>query len=85
MQADFQGTRYSSTLAAFRDIISTEGVVGMWRGAGPTCARAAVGAMTELPVYDEIKTQLLARKLTNEGIATHLTAGKLHINCAQSK
>lgn len=54
MQADSAGTRYRSTTAAFVEIFRTESLAGMWRGATPTCARAAVGAMTELPVYDEV-------------------------------
>lgn len=51
----------------------------MWRGTGPTCARAAVGAMTELPVYDEIKTRLLEQQYYTDGFQLHtvsaLTAG----------
>lgn len=74
MQADKTGTRYAGTLGAFSDIFRSEGVKGMWRGAGPTCSRAAVGAMTELPVYDEIKTRLLESGTMNEGFNLHVTA-----------
>eukprot|EP00040_Diaphanoeca_grandis_P013618 m.68877 g.68877 ORF g.68877 m.68877 type:complete len:306 (-) comp24012_c0_seq2:196-1113(-) len=74
MQADMTGKRYSSTFSAFRDVFRSEGVVGMWRGASPTCSRAAVGAMTELPVYDEIKTQLIERDIVQEGLKLHLIA-----------
>jgi len=72
MQADAAGTRYRSTAAAFMDILRTEGLAGMWRGAYPTCARAAVGAMTELPVYDEIKRVAMENKIVQPGIQTHL-------------
>lgn len=51
MQAD-QGkgaaARYTSTFHAFRTILRAEGIRGFYRGVGPTCARASVGAATEL-------------------------------------
>ena len=40
----------------------------MWRGAGPTVARAAVGAMTELPVYDEVKSAAIKARQKNQFI-----------------
>lgn len=72
MQADVAGTRYASTFAAFCEIMRAEGLRGMWRGAGPTCTRAAVGAMTELPVYDEIKTRLLDHNVLEDGFQVHI-------------
>eukprot|EP00949_MAST-11_sp_MAST-11-sp1_P005173 g5173.t1 len=68
-----QQKRYNGTLSAFREIAKTEGFFGLWRGAGPTVTRAAVGAMTELPMYDEVK-QALLRSGMDEGIGLHLTA-----------
>ena len=44
----------------------------MWRGGGPTVARAAVGAMTELPVYDEVKAGAIAAGIVQPGIQSHL-------------
>jgi hypothetical protein len=71
MMTDISGTRYAGTFSAFRDIYRSEGLKGMWRGTGPTCSRAAVGAMTELPVYDEIKTRLLAQGNFDDGFQLH--------------
>jgi hypothetical protein len=53
-----QAPRYRGLFHAFSDIIRTEGVLGLWKGAGPTCSRAAVLAASELATYDEIKHQL---------------------------
>eukprot|EP00038_Savillea_parva_P001995 m.109160 g.109160 ORF g.109160 m.109160 type:complete len:309 (-) comp10687_c1_seq3:1246-2172(-) len=71
MMTDVTGTRYAGTLSAFRDIFRREGLAGMWRGTVPTCSRAAVGAMTELPVYDEIKTRLIADEYFTDGFQLH--------------
>lgn len=51
--------RYRGTWHAFRTIASQEGVKGLYRGVGPTCGRAAVGAAAELATYDEIKSVLV--------------------------
>lgn len=72
MQADAAGTRYKSTMSAFAEVAKKEGVKGMWRGAGPTVSRAAVGAMTELPVYDEVKSAAINAGIVQPGIQSHL-------------
>ena len=74
LQADRAGTRYAGTLSAFREIARADGVRGLWTGATPTIARAAVGAMTELPVYDEIKSRLLQGGHVEEGFGAHVTS-----------
>ena len=40
---------------------------GGWGGAGPTVMGATVGGMSELPVYDEMKHQLIARDILTRG------------------
>ena len=38
-----------------RDIVTREGVRGLWRGVFPTTQRAALVAGVQLPVYDAVK------------------------------
>lgn len=52
---------------------ASEGFFKLWRGAGPTVTRAVVGGMSELPVYDEIKHQLIDRDIIKGGLKLHLT------------
>ncbi|XP_044742707.1 mitochondrial uncoupling protein Bmcp [Chrysoperla carnea] len=48
-----------SLVKNFFNIYQREGVVGLWRGVGPTSQRAAVIAAVELPVYDFCKYYLM--------------------------
>ena len=76
MQADAStdalSRRHSGLVGALRDIVRSEGFFKLWRGAGPTVTRAMVGGMSELPVYDEIKNQLVSRKILKDGLPLHL-------------
>lgn len=75
MQADMGATpRYRNTFSAFSDIVRTEGVLGLYRGVGPTCGRAAVGAATELAAYDEIKGFLVNSGMISGGAASHFAS-----------
>lgn len=40
------------------DIVSREGVLGLWRGVTPTAQRAALVAAVQLPVYDFTKEKI---------------------------
>ena len=77
MQADTSvdaaARRHSGLVCALRDIVRSEGFFKLWRGAGPTVTRAMVGGMSELPVYDEIKNQLVGREILTDGLPLHLT------------
>jgi hypothetical protein len=80
LQADGMGggatPRYRGLVHAFTDIVSKEGVTGLWKGVGPTCARASVLAAAELSSYDEIKAALLHSNVLAEGPVLHFaTAG----------
>jgi solute carrier family 25 uncoupling protein 8/9 len=46
-------------MAAYRSIISTEGVGALWTGLGPNIARNAIINAAELASYDQIKETLL--------------------------
>lgn len=74
--AKSSGPRYRGTLHAFLDIYRTEGLRGLYRGVGPTAARASVGAATELATYDDLKARLVRVKLVEDGFPAHL-AGSL--------
>ena len=66
--------RHKGVYGALKDIIRTDGILKLWRGATPTVARAAVGGMSELSVYDEIKQQIIQKEIiTDGGLPLHLT------------
>lgn len=47
--------RYRNTFHAFFTIIKHDGVLGLWRGVGPTVKRAAILSATQIPAYDHTK------------------------------
>ena len=47
------GRAYRGLVHALFTIVKQEGVLALWRGVGPTCARATVLAAAELATYDE--------------------------------
>lgn len=51
--------KYTSSITAYRTIISTEGVAALWTGLGPNIARNAIINAAELASYDQIKESLL--------------------------
>eukprot|EP00238_Polyblepharides_amylifera_P001300 CAMPEP_0196572246 /NCGR_PEP_ID=MMETSP1081-20130531/2334_1 /TAXON_ID=36882 /ORGANISM="Pyramimonas amylifera, Strain CCMP720" /LENGTH=175 /DNA_ID=CAMNT_0041889503 /DNA_START=303 /DNA_END=827 /DNA_ORIENTATION=+ len=76
MQAD--GVRlesppsYRSISHALRTTLAEEGVRGLYKGVGPTSARASVVAAAELASYDEVKGSLLNCGVSN-GLPLHVT------------
>ena len=66
--------RYRHTLAAFQDIFSNEGILGMWRGVGPTVLRAAILTASQIPSYDHCKCILLRNDFMEEGFKLHVLA-----------
>lgn len=67
--------RWRSTLHCFRDCADNEGVLrGLWRGVGPTVARAALLSSGNLASYDHSKVLLIRRGWAD--------AGPLHTVCA---
>ncbi|KNC49084.1 carrier protein [Thecamonas trahens ATCC 50062] len=75
MAGDAVKTRYTSLLHAFTHIIRNEGVLALWSGVGPTCARATVLAAAELPAYDELKYFIQKHRLlgshSDNGLPLH--------------
>ena len=73
MATDAALRRHNGVFGALIDIVRSDGVLKLWRGATPTVTRAAVGGMSELSVYDEIKQQLIAQEIVTSGLPLHLT------------
>lgn len=51
MQAGTGARHYRGIAHAFVEIVKTEGFWGLYKGVGPTCGRASIGAATELATY----------------------------------
>jgi len=68
--------KHSGVIDATRLIIREGGLRGLYRGVGPTTARAAVVAAAELGSYDEIKAFFL-KQGARDGIALHLRTAAL--------
>lgn len=67
--------RWTSSLQCLLDCASREGIVGgLWRGVGPTVARAALISSGNLASYDHSKTLLVQRGWADDG--------RLHTLCA---
>lgn len=62
-----QPRKYRGVAHAFRSIVQSEGVLGLWRGSGPTIGRATVLTAVELSSYDEVKSTLLRAGLIAPG------------------
>eukprot|EP00470_Lotharella_oceanica_P000962 CAMPEP_0170170152 /NCGR_PEP_ID=MMETSP0040_2-20121228/3117_1 /TAXON_ID=641309 /ORGANISM="Lotharella oceanica, Strain CCMP622" /LENGTH=236 /DNA_ID=CAMNT_0010409355 /DNA_START=84 /DNA_END=794 /DNA_ORIENTATION=+ len=64
--------RYSSAIAAFREIARTEGIAALWTGVRATTQRAAILTATQIPSYDHSKHFILNAGWMEEGIALHM-------------
>ena len=63
--------------SAFKVIFKDGGVKGLYRGAGPTMARACVVNASEIPSYDHIKHIILSYELLPEGPLLHFVTSFL--------
>lgn len=50
--------KYKGVLHCFQTTLREEGILGLWKGVGPTMGRATALAAAELSTYDEAKLQL---------------------------
>ena len=55
-------------------IVRREGVLGLWRGVGPTVQRAAIITASQIPSYDHTKHTLLNNQYMHEGFRLHLVS-----------
>uniref|UniRef100_A0A7S2XEX3 Uncharacterized protein n=1 Tax=Lotharella oceanica TaxID=641309 RepID=A0A7S2XEX3_9EUKA len=72
---------YRGVLHAAQSIVAEEGWLGLYRGVGPTTARAAIVAAAELGSYDEIK-MFFKRNGAEDGVRLHLLTAALAGFCA---
>jgi len=73
-QADQTGTRYKSVIGAFKEVISQEGKVGLYKGVGTTTIRAALLTSAQLASYDHCKHTLLKKYNLSDNFTTHFCA-----------
>lgn len=69
-----QRRNYKHVGDAFLRISREEGVATLWRGCGPTIARAMLLNMAQLASYDQAKQMLLGSGYFQENFALHLVA-----------
>lgn len=66
--------RYAGSIDAYKKIISSEGILGLWTGYGPNLARNCIVNATELVAYDQAKQFLLQDLKWKEGIPAHFAS-----------
>lgn len=67
--------RYKTVGSAYREILKTEGVGGLWKGLVPNICRNAICTISEVVVYDVVKDALLKYQFFVDGIHLHLFTG----------
>lgn len=66
--------RYSGPFDAFKRIIQTEGVGGLWKGVFPNVQRAFLVNMGELACYDHAKRFVIQNQIASDNIFAHTLA-----------
>ncbi|XP_028397154.1 mitochondrial uncoupling protein 3-like [Dendronephthya gigantea] len=75
MQASgVKNARYSGAFNAYHTIYVQEGVKGLWKGSFANIARLSLVNVSEVVVYDIIKSFFLARRLLHDNIPLHLVS-----------
>jgi len=68
---------HGGSLGVIRHIVASEGLGGLWRGAGPAMSRAALVTACQCATYDEIKRAVVRYSGWGESLVTHLTSSTL--------
>jgi len=68
------GSRYSSTMEAYKTIATQEGPRGLWKGACANCGRNAIVNISEIVCYDIIKETILKNGLMSDSVPCHFTS-----------
>ena len=75
MQASgVKNARYTGAFNAYHTIYIQEGVNGLWKGSFANIARLSLVNVSEVVVYDIIKSFFLAKKLLHDNIPLHLVS-----------
>ncbi|KAK9116674.1 hypothetical protein Sjap_015621 [Stephania japonica] len=69
--------RYRGLYDAFKTIVKTEGLGGLWRGVIPNVQRAFLVNMGELACYDHAKRFIIQNQVCNDNIYAHTLASIL--------
>ena len=82
MQADakrpiVERRNYKNVFEGVYRITRQEGLLTLWKGSSPTCARAMVITASQFAVYDKIKTLILEKGILPEGKPAHFCAALL--------
>ncbi|GAA5910095.1 hypothetical protein JCM6882_006514 [Rhodosporidiobolus microsporus] len=87
LKVRLQAPSASGTLSShFREIVSTQGVRGLYKAIGPTTIRAGILTSSQLGCYDQVK-HMLKRDLPShfhEGFRTHLAASAIAGFCCSA-
>lgn len=65
---------YKNVFDALIRVVREEGLLTLWRGAGPTVVRAMVLNAAQLASYSQAKEMLMATGIFKEGVPLHLIA-----------
>lgn len=76
--------RYSSTFAAFPEILRQEGLLGFWRGGSATILRASILSGAQLASYDVLKRTAKRANLLEDGPILHSTCSLISGIIAQT-
>lgn len=68
---------YAGTFSAYRQIATTEGVRGLWKGIIPNVTRNSVTNAAELVSYDLIKEKILNMNLMRDSMPCHFVSAFL--------
>eukprot|EP00656_Telonema_subtile_P015584 TRINITY_DN18194_c0_g1_i1.p1 TRINITY_DN18194_c0_g1~~TRINITY_DN18194_c0_g1_i1.p1 ORF type:complete len:299 (-),score=66.55 TRINITY_DN18194_c0_g1_i1:20-916(-) len=74
---------YRGTLDAFRKIVKSDGVVGLWRGIGPALLLVSHGSI-QFTIYDELKIMLSRRSEQQLSSVEAFACGAMSKVCAQT-
>jgi hypothetical protein len=74
MQAPNRSKEYYTIFSSIKTIYNENGIIGFWRGVGPTSTRATIVAASELGTYDHFKESLLHSGYFQDNMITHFIA-----------
>ena len=78
MQSASGPAPYSSVVSALSAIRAEgDGLRGLWRGTGPTCARATLLTASQVPTYDHVKHMLVDNGTLREGYLCHFVCSMI--------
>ncbi|XP_014240036.1 mitochondrial uncoupling protein 2-like [Cimex lectularius] len=76
------GSRYKSTLEAYKTIASKEGKAGLWKGMLPNASRNAIVNVAEIVCYDIIKETIVTKGFMKDATPCHFISAVIAGLCA---